>query len=157
MGEGPETVETASGPPNNNIWNPRGGTLGGQPTEKKTGKGAWRSPLPVLISCPLWTGRSPNLVLIPCPRNPVNRGGKEKKNKIHHRKFTKEEKQDLMHIAVCTLLESDGYYKFKGRDADGWPHFDPIKSIPVEGVRAQEEFIKIKVIEYFTNLKDEEE
>ena len=71
--------------------------------------------------------------------------------------FTKEEKQDLMHVAVCTLLESDGYYKFKGRDADGWPHFDAIKPIPVEGVRAQEEFIKVKVIEYFINLKEEEE
>jgi len=71
--------------------------------------------------------------------------------------FTKEEKQDLMHVAVCTLLESDGYFKFKGRDADGWPHFDTLKSIPVEGVSAQENLLKIKVVEYFKNLRDEEE
>jgi len=36
-------------------------------------------------------------------------------------KFTKEEKQDLMHIAVCRLLSIDGFYEFAGRDADGWP------------------------------------
>ena len=72
-------------------------------------------------------------------------------------KFSKEEKQDLMHIAVCTLLEPDGYFKFKGRDADGWPHFDAIKSVGIEGVKNQEELLKVKVIEYFKNLNDEEE
>ena len=72
-------------------------------------------------------------------------------------KFSKEEKQDLMHIAVCTLLEPDGYFKFKGRDADGWPHFDPIKPVGIEGVQNQEELLKVKVIEYFKNLNDEEE
>ncbi|MEM6966303.1 MAG: hypothetical protein AAF573_16185 [Bacteroidota bacterium] len=72
-------------------------------------------------------------------------------------KFTKEEKQDLMHVAVCTLLEPDGYFKFKGRDADGWPHFEVLKPVPLEGAKAQEELLKIKVIEYFKNLKDEDE
>lgn len=71
--------------------------------------------------------------------------------------FTKEEKQDLMHIAVCSLLESDGYFKFTGRDADGWPHFKPLRPVNIEGVKAQGELLKIKIIEYFKNLKDEEE
>jgi len=39
-------------------------------------------------------------------------------------KWTKEEKQDLMHIAVCKLLSFDGHYGFKGLDADGWPHYE---------------------------------
>ena len=30
--------------------------------------------------------------------------------------FSKEEKQDLMHIAVCRLLSYDGHYRFAGRD-----------------------------------------
>ena len=30
--------------------------------------------------------------------------------------FTKEEKQDLMHIAVCRLFTDDGHYEFVGRD-----------------------------------------
>ncbi len=38
-------------------------------------------------------------------------------------KFSKEQKQDLMHIAVCTLLSQSGYYKLEGNDEDGWPHF----------------------------------
>ena len=41
--------------------------------------------------------------------------------------FTKEEKQDLMHIAVCRLLAYDDYYEFIGRDGDGWPHYKAIK------------------------------
>ncbi len=63
--------------------------------------------------------------------------------------FTKEEKQDLMHIAVCHLLSLDGYYRFKGRDADGWPHYEAIKPFDSSGVREQEKYLMGKVIEYF--------
>ncbi len=63
--------------------------------------------------------------------------------------FTKEEKQDLMHIAVCNLMSYDGYYQFKGRDADGWPHYDAIKPFLQKGVQTQEEYLKMKVIQYF--------
>ena len=34
------------------------------------------------------------------------------------KKFTKEQKQDLMHIAVCTLLSREGYFEYEGRDDD---------------------------------------
>lgn len=70
-------------------------------------------------------------------------------------KFSKEEKQDLMHIAVCTLLESEGIYAFKGRDADGWPHFEQKKSFKLDGVKAQENMLKGKVINYFRALEKE--
>lgn len=66
--------------------------------------------------------------------------------------FSKEEKQDLMHIAVCQLLSQDGYYKFKGRDADGWPHYEQLKPIKTKGVKEQENLLKIKVIQYFKVL-----
>jgi len=69
--------------------------------------------------------------------------------------FTKEEKQDLMHIAVCRLLSFDGYYKFVGRDADGWPHWEMIKPFQTKGVKEQEHFLKIKVIQYFSELENE--
>ena len=62
--------------------------------------------------------------------------------------FTKEEKQDLIHIAVCTLLENE-YYEFEGRDQDGWPHFKSIRPFDVKGINDQEEYLKKKVIEYF--------
>jgi len=65
-------------------------------------------------------------------------------------KFTKEEKQDLMHIAVCTLLEKDGFYEFVGRDHDGWPHFKEEKPFTVQGVKEQETYLIDKMIEYFS-------
>ena len=71
------------------------------------------------------------------------------------RDFTKEEKQDLMHIAVCTLMSVKGYYEFVGRDEDGWPHFKQLKVLPTEGVEAQEELLKIQVVDYFKNLETE--
>jgi hypothetical protein len=63
--------------------------------------------------------------------------------------FTKEEKQDLMHIAVCTLLSQEGYYTFKGRDADGWPHFELARLHDTAGVHTQEAWLKRLLIRYF--------
>ncbi len=66
--------------------------------------------------------------------------------------FSKDEKQDLMHIAVCTLLSSDGYYRFIGLDQDGWPHFEQLMTIAKEDVKAQEMMLKAKIVEYFSAL-----
>ncbi len=71
-------------------------------------------------------------------------------------KFTKEEKQDLMHIAICRLLSYDGHYEFVGRDADGWPHWRATKLVEHEGVKAQEELLKLKIIQYFKDLEQEQ-
>ncbi len=65
-------------------------------------------------------------------------------------KFTKEEKQDLMHVAICSLLEPDGYYEHIGRDQDGWPHYKKIKNFDHLGVEKQENYLIQKVIEYFS-------
>jgi len=65
--------------------------------------------------------------------------------------FSKEEKQDLMHVAVCTLLE-DLYYEFVGVDADGWPHWIPIKKLDQQGVKAQEELLKKRIVHYFNRI-----
>lgn len=70
--------------------------------------------------------------------------------------FTKEQKQDLMHIAVCALLENDGYYEFVGRDAEGWPHYKLIKPVAQHGEKNQEDLLKKKVIAYFEKLLIEE-
>ena len=71
------------------------------------------------------------------------------------KEYTKEEKQDLMHIAVCRLLSYDGHYNFAGRDADGWPHWTLVKKIPVRGVKEQEQLLKEKIICYFKELEEE--
>lgn len=69
--------------------------------------------------------------------------------------FTKEEKQDLMHIAVCRLMSYDGIYEFAGRDQDGWPHWRQVKTVPVRGVKDQEQRLKEHVITYFQELEAE--
>ncbi len=70
-------------------------------------------------------------------------------------KFTKEEKQDLMHIAVCRLMSYDGYYEFNGRDEDGWPHWKELVPFTVKGVKEQEKYLKEKVIQYFNEWEEE--
>lgn len=66
-------------------------------------------------------------------------------------KFTKEQKQDLMHIAVCTVLTPSGYYEMEGVDKDGWPHFKQLKSMPVMNAFEQEAFLKDHILLYFQN------
>ncbi len=70
-------------------------------------------------------------------------------------KFTKEEKQDLMHIAVCRLLSIDGFYEFAGRDADGWPHWKALRGFTMKGVKNQESLLKEKIIQYFAAEREQ--
>ena len=64
-------------------------------------------------------------------------------------KFTKEQKQDLMHVAVCNLLSESGYYELEKVDEDGWPHFKQLKPLPSLSMIEQESFIKDHVLLYF--------
>lgn len=64
-------------------------------------------------------------------------------------KISKEQKQDLMHVAVCTILSQSGYYELEGKDAEGWPHFRQLKELPVMALPDQENFIKDHVLLYF--------
>jgi hypothetical protein len=65
--------------------------------------------------------------------------------------FTKEQKQDLMHIAVCTVLLPSGFYEYEGRDSEGWPHFRQLKSMPEMNAFEQENFLKDHILLYFNN------
>jgi hypothetical protein len=64
-------------------------------------------------------------------------------------KITKEQKQDLMHVAVCTVLSQSGYYILEGKDEEGWPHFKQVKEIPAWNVIDQENILKDHVLLYF--------
>ena len=66
-------------------------------------------------------------------------------------KFTKEQKQDLMHVAVCTLFSQSGYYELERKDEDGWPHFRQLKSLPALNMIQQENFMKDHILLYFQN------
>ncbi len=64
-------------------------------------------------------------------------------------RFTKEEKQDLMHIAICRLLSLSGYYVFDKIDEDGWPHYELVKPLPYQKIGEQEKYLKRHIIAYF--------
>lgn len=68
------------------------------------------------------------------------------------KRFSKEVKQDLMHIAVCRVLSQSGYYLFDGLDKDRWPQWTLAKPIPHGDLLAQENFLKQHVIQYFESL-----
>ncbi|RYZ00046.1 MAG: hypothetical protein EOO11_02940 [Chitinophagaceae bacterium] len=65
------------------------------------------------------------------------------------KKFSKEQKQDLMHIAICTVLTPSGYYELGGLDKDGWPHFRQLKPMPALMSHEQEAFLKDHILLYF--------
>ena len=72
------------------------------------------------------------------------------------REFSKEEKQDLMHIATCKLLSFEGYYELEGIDQDGWPHWKKKNDIPKLSLSEQETLLKINAISYFKDYIDED-
>jgi hypothetical protein len=65
----------------------------------------------------------------------------------------KEVKQDLMHVAVCTLLSESGYFETDGVDLDGWPHFRKLKQVEVVGEKEQENLLIQHVISYFKRVQ----
>ena len=67
----------------------------------------------------------------------------------NHQLFKKEQKIDIIHIGVCTVLMPNGYYQKLGLDNEGWPHFKNIKKLPNHLVgEAQDNFMKKAIIEY---------
>jgi len=68
------------------------------------------------------------------------------------KRFTKEQKQDLMHIGICKVLSLSSYYQFEKRDKDGWPHYILNRALPQGGIDKQEALLKMHVIEYFKNI-----
>lgn len=68
--------------------------------------------------------------------------------------FSKEEKQDLMHVGICTVLSKRGYYEFSHRDDEGWPHFDNKMKIESSDLTDQELLLKESIIEYFEDRYD---
>ena len=63
-------------------------------------------------------------------------------------KLSKDEKLDIMHIAICKLLSFYGYYEFAGYDDEGWPHWNRIKKLPAIVPEEQEHFMKEAIVNY---------
>ena len=65
------------------------------------------------------------------------------------KKFGKDQKQDLLHIATCRLLSLYGYYELEGMDDEGWPHWKKTQALPRMTLGEQDFLLKQSVIEYF--------
>lgn len=65
------------------------------------------------------------------------------------REFSKEEKVDLMHIALCRLLSQSGYYELEHIDQDGWPHWKLLKPLPHTDMFSQEHLLREHILSYF--------
>lgn len=66
-----------------------------------------------------------------------------------NQKFSKDDKVNLIHIAICKIFEPFGYYKFSHRDEEGWPHYEVIGQLPEMTVAQQQEKMKEAVVLYF--------
>lgn len=73
--------------------------------------------------------------------------------------YTKDDKVNLLHIAVCRLLEPFGYYQFSHYDEDGFPHFNETEKLPELRPNEQQLLMKKAIIQYFIDeeLINEEE
>lgn len=66
-----------------------------------------------------------------------------------HRRFKKDDKINLMHIAICRLLEPFGYYAFDYVDKDGWPHYKVVEKLPNLKAGEQSVLMKEAIVQYF--------
>ncbi len=66
-----------------------------------------------------------------------------------YRKYKKDEKLEVMHVAICTLLEPYGFYEYAGNDEDGWPHWNLKENLPHLDAKQQNKLIIDAIIEYF--------
>lgn len=66
-----------------------------------------------------------------------------------HETFKKDEKLDLMHIAICKLLEPFGYYEFSYIDEEGWPHYEVKEKLPTLKAGEQSVLMKEAIVDYF--------
>ena len=64
------------------------------------------------------------------------------------KKFEREEKINVLHVATCKLLSNYGYYQFDGIDKDGWPHYKELKALHNLSESDQQRLIKKAIISY---------
>lgn len=65
------------------------------------------------------------------------------------KKYKKDEKLEVMHVAICSLLEPFGFYEFVGRDEEGWPHWKLVETLPHLDPKQQNRLIIDAILDYF--------
>lgn len=69
--------------------------------------------------------------------------GQNKKN------YKKDEKLDILHVAICRVLMPYGYYQLLSLDNEGWPHFELTEELPNLKPGEQSLLMKEAIIRYF--------
>ena len=64
------------------------------------------------------------------------------------KRFGREEKLDILHVAVCKILTPFGFYKFDRVDKDGWPHWIELKALKNLDEKKQELLMKRAIIKH---------
>lgn len=70
-----------------------------------------------------------------------------------HRRFKKDEKIHLMHIAICKLLVPYGFYEFDFVDDQGWPHYKVKEELPPLKAGEQSILMKEAIVNYFVETE----
>ncbi len=65
------------------------------------------------------------------------------------KKYKKDQKLEVMHVAICTLLEPYGFYQYVGKDEEGWPHWNLKENLPFLDAKQQNKLIIDSIIDYF--------
>ena len=74
--------------------------------------------------------------------------GVQELGKVHN-EYKKDEKLNLMHIAICRLLEPYGFYEFEFFDEEGWPHYKVKEELPPLKAGEQSVLMKEAIVSYF--------
>ena len=112
--------------------------------------GGWLSGHFIKKGLPIYKARKRALLLIALLVLPML--GAQELGKINI-EFKKDEKVNLMHIAICKLLEPYGYYEFEFFDKEGWPHYKVIKELPALKAGEQSVLMKEAIVNYFLERK----
>ncbi|WP_185856411.1 hypothetical protein [Blattabacterium cuenoti] len=80
--------------------------------------------------------------------------GIQELGKGKNRFLNREDKINILHIAICRILEPFGYYVFIGKDREGWPHYLLIKNLPFFLKNEEQSFfLKKAIIRYMSDEK----
>ncbi len=68
---------------------------------------------------------------------------------LGYRKYSKDEKMDLMNLARCSLFAKKGFYKSVGVDEGNWPEFEVVQSLEDKLPSEREKLLKEAMVDYF--------
>ena len=66
------------------------------------------------------------------------------------KQYEREEKVNVLHVAICKILTPFGFYKFDRIDEEGWPHWIELKALKNLDENQQGLLMKKGIIKYLS-------